>query len=185
MQKSLTNYFFYFIIILGVLVEKLLKERKQGIIRLIFTSSISFIVAVLFVIALEGMIYGIYINAAKTTKSVAYSPDTTIAYVDKNKEEGKYRVYYYNETYSPQWCSQLIDESERQNLENAVSKVVNGAPSAFELSITPTHYVVIALFLGAVACFFVFKFVDFNNNFKLAKKELEKQQKNEEVKNAE
>ena len=40
-----------------------------------------------------------------------------------------------------------------------VDKVVMHAPNAFEFTITPVHYVIISLFIAAVAGFFAYRFV--------------------------
>ena len=48
------------------------------------------------------------------------------------------------------------------------------APTAFELTITPVHYVVMAVFVAAIAGFFVYKFVALSNLYKKVEEDFEK-----------
>ena len=112
------------------------------------------------IILMEGMIYGIEMNALKTNGSTASSStDLTIAYCIE-VDDDQYFIVYYNEGMPSEWSAVGSDIRTRAECENIAAKeIVFHAPSAFEFSITPIHYVIMSAFMLIVVGFFVYRFI--------------------------
>ena len=150
--------------------------KKREFIEMGLKTLAAVLAAFLAIILMEGMIYGIELNALKTkgTTSSANS-GTTIAYCikdgKKNGEDTYYVIYYTAENDAQyQWSSigkDLKTKDECLAMEGTkVKEVLFHAPNAFDFSITSTHYIVMAVFVLAVAGFFTYKFFNIAKGYK-------------------
>ncbi len=160
-------------------MEFIKNMKKREFIEMGLKTLAAILAAFLAVILMEGMIYSIKLNALKT-KGNGHSSmtDSTIAYcIKESPSSDKYFVIYYNKANGisiqkdDEWSSTktaryTLAELKEDSFTNSVKKVVMHAPSAFDFSITPIHYVVIGLFMGAVAAFFIVKFVLLSKQYK-------------------
>ena len=156
-------------------MEFINKMKKREFIEMGLKALAGLLAAFLAIILMEGMIYGIQLNAYKTSAKGSYSQSgSTIAYCIK-EDDDKYFVLYYNENLNPQWYANKdirLTEDECKALEkNTVAKVIMHAPSAFEFTINGIHYVVMAIFVAAVAGFFVYKFIALAKQYKKIEEE--------------
>lgn len=153
--------------------------KKREFIEMGLKTLAAILAAFLAIILMEGMIYSIELNALKTKGSgYTITSGVTVAYCIKESDD-KYFVIYYNEGTEKEWSASsktLLTKQECKDLSNAaiqaqknsaaVKEVVFNAPNAFIFSITPVHYVVMAVFVAAVAGFFVYKFVALAKEYK-------------------
>lgn len=151
-------------------MEFIQKMKKREFIEMGLKTLAAILAAFLAIILMEGMIYGIQLNALKT-KGEGYSiqSGSTVAYCIK-EDDDKYFAIYYNEDSEQVWSAkknEYFTEEECKALEGVtVKEVVMHAPSAFKFSISGVHYVVMALFISAVAGFFVYKFIALTKEYK-------------------
>ncbi len=152
-------------------MEFIKKMRLRENIEIGIKTIIGILAAFLAIILMEGMIYGINLNALKTKSDRAFiQSDVTVAYCIKEAED-KYFVIYYNEDRlendgSSNWSAQANEYKTKAECDNLlVKKVVYRAPTAFELTITPVHYAVMAVFVLAVCGYFVYRFIALNKTY--------------------
>jgi len=153
-------------------MEFIKKMKKREFIEMGLKALAALMAAFLAIILMEGMIYSIELNALKTKgdSSVATS-DSTIAYCIKEKEDQYFVIYnYHNDLENIEhWSATQTRLTKVQCLAMEgvkVKEVVMHAPNAFDFSITPVHYVVMAVFVSAVAGFFVYKFIKLTQEYK-------------------
>ena len=144
--------------------------KKREFIEMGLKTLAAMLAAFLLIILMEGMIYSIKLNAIVENKTNTGSDsNSTIAYCVK-EDDDKYFVIYYNEGKSTEWAATAnvyLTEAECKAMEGRTAKkVYMRAPNAFELSITGTHYIIMAVFVSAVAGFFVYKFMSLSKSYK-------------------
>ncbi len=150
--------------------------KKREFIEMGLKTLAGILAAFLAIILMEGMIYGIKLNKIiDKTGHNAYS-SSTIAYCIKGSDD-KYSIIYYNEDI-PELDTWTSTKSERKTKEeclqmegDTVKEVVMHAPNAFELTITPTHFVVMGVFVLAVVGYFTYKFVRLSIAYKKTEEE--------------
>ena len=151
-------------------MEFIKRMKKREFIEMSLKALAALLALFLAVILMEGMIYGIQLNALKTkaTNSTAIS-NSTIAYCIP-EEDDKYFVVYYNadedkDTYD--WSAVKNEYKTKDECEAlSVKEVVFRAPNAFEFSITGIHFVIIAVVTVALAGFFAYRFVRLAKEYK-------------------
>lgn len=159
-------------------MEFIKKMKTREFIEMGLKTLAAVLAAFLAIILMEGMIYSIELNALKTKGNGYTVQSTTVAYCLKEGED-KYLVLYYNEGSAKEWscasgtylskqdCIDLADPvAQAETNSPAVKEVHFNAPNAFIFSITPVHYVVMAVFVAAVAGFFVYKFIALAKEYK-------------------
>ena len=157
-------------------MEFIQRMKKREFIELSLKTLASLMLAFVAVILMEGMIYGITLNAymTKSTKATA-SSDSTIAYcIEDGKNdagEEQFFVLYYTkgatETGASSDWSATTERYTKDKIETlSVKEVVWNAPSAFKFTMTPIHYVIITVFMGAVAGFFAYRYVKLSKSYK-------------------
>ena len=163
-------------------MEFIKKMKKREFIEMGLKTLIAVLSAFLAIILMEGMIYGIKLNQLKTKgTSETKLSNSTIAYCMKQSED-KYFVLYktFNEiTKEYEWSAMKNKTYTRAQCDamegTDVKEVVFHAPNAFELSITtPVHYIVMAVFVSAVAGFFVYKFIKLSKDYEKIEDEFNK-----------
>ncbi len=145
-------------------MEFIKKMKKREFIEMGLKTLAAIMAAFLAIILMEGMIYGIELNALKTAgKGHVTFSNSTIAYCIKEDDDKYFVVYYNPENTEKQWSATKDNFKTKEEClameGSTVKEVVMHAPNAFVFSITPIHYVVMAVFVSAVAGFFVYKFV--------------------------
>ena len=155
-------------------MEFIQKMKKREFIEMGLKTLAALLLAFIAIILMEGMIYGLQLNAYKTYATTAnFDSDDTIAYCMKEKThpttgEDLYFVLCYNEGDEFEWTAAKSDlRTREQCLELYAKEVVFRAPNAFEFSITSaTHYIVMGVFVAAVAGFFVYRFIRLAKEYK-------------------
>ena len=158
---------------------KFIKKMKlRENIEMTIKTVMALLVCFLAIILMESMIYGIQLNALKTKGNNKYlDANTTIAYC-LEEEEDKYFVLYYNEDRvknggSSNWSAQAdtyLTKAECDSLTSQVKEVIFRAPTAFELSIDPIHYIVMGVLVAGVSGYFVYRFILLNKTYKQIEK---------------
>ena len=160
-------------------MEFIKRMKKREFIEMGLKAVACILVAFLVIILMEGMIYGIELNALRTKgKTLSLNDNCTILYCIEELDDQYYVIAYNPET--NRWSSQAIFDETGELIKNnlysksqceaiftsKVKEVRFGAPSAFEFSITNVHYIVMAVFVSAVAGFFVYKFIALAKEYK-------------------
>ena len=144
--------------------------KKREFIEMGLKTLAAILAAFLAIILMEGMIYSIELHALKTkSKNILTVSNQTILYCIEESED-QYFVIAYNEENKNPWSARSNDNLKtRAELEamvgDTVKEVKFRAPTAFEFSITGVHYVVMAVFVAAVAGFFVYKFIALSKEY--------------------
>lgn len=150
-------------------MEFIKRMKKREFIEMGLKTLAAVLAAFLAIILMEGMIYSIKLNALKTKgHASASNSGTTIAYCIKQAED-EYFVVYYDKAENGEdiWSCVGSDTKTKAECEKLAAKEIKfNAPSAFKLSITPTHYIVMAVFMLAVGGFFTYKFIALSKEYK-------------------
>lgn len=156
-------------------MEFIKKMKKRENIEMSIKTIIAVLACFIAIILMEGMIYGIKLNSNKTNpnQTVLIQSQSTVAYCIKEAND-KYFVLYYNKGMekngaTSDWTAQIDDfktEEECKALKSQVKQVIFGAPNAFEYSIKPFHYAIIAVFVLGVSGYFVYRFIALNKEYK-------------------
>lgn len=133
-------------------MEFLKKMRSRDMIEMGIKTVMSIILGLILIILMEGMIYHIHMNKIEETLSgkgtQSSDPANSIAYCEQIDTD-KYRIYEYH-TGSDGWQIANIDLSKDEIHLKRYKDVVWRKPNAFDVSITPIHYVVMAGFIVAI-----------------------------------
>ena len=152
--------------------------KKREFVEVTLKTICALLASFLAIILMEGMIYGIQLNAYITNgqnatfiKNEETNTGTTAYCIERGKnEDGEtlYVVLAYNEGSEDEWSCASEDLKTMQECEEDlnVANIVYHAPNAFIFSITPVHYVVMVVFVLLVAGFFVYRFIALNKLYK-------------------
>lgn len=161
-------------------MEFVKQMKKREFIEMGLKTLAAVMAAFLAIILMEGMIYGIKLNSLKNGTSSFASSSGTTAYCIKEDDDKYFVIYRYvdPETEKITWSATkntFYTKAECEAMEgDKVAKVEMNAPNAFVFTITPIHFVVMAVFMSAVAGFFVYKFVALSKEYKKIEDEFEK-----------
>lgn len=140
--------------------------RKREFTEMTLKTLIGVFMSFVAIILMEGMIYGIELNALYTNGSASYSSsETTTAYCIEVEEYRYFVVYHNPNTDGSEWSATAYTLISREDCENLSATVVYHAPNAFIFSITPVHYVVMAVFLLAVGGYFTYRFIKLKKEY--------------------
>ncbi len=158
---------------LGEIMNFIKKMKKREFIEMSLKALASILIGFIAIILMEGMIYSILLNGAckneggtiltPTGENVVYT-QTLYAI-----EEGdKYKVLIHNIA-DDSWAGygDLMTEEEISNYKNMVKR----APTAFELSIEPWHYAIMAVVILGIGGLFTYKFIRLAKSYKDIEKE--------------
>ena len=154
-------------------MEFISKMKKREFIEMGLKAFAALCIAFIAVILMEGMIYGIQLHALKTNGGSSFSLlSSSTAYCVKESED-KYYVIFDLYSDGETWTCQTnkfysLEDLTKENLK--VKEVVMHAPNAFQLTITPLHYVIISLFMTGVAGFFVYKAIALSKSYQKIEK---------------
>ena len=151
-------------------MEFIHKMKKREFIEMGLKTAAAVFALFLAIILMEGMIYGIKLNALLTrSSSVLKQSDYTIAYCVE-QDDNSYSVIYYNEQVPSKWCAESktfsLEYIQSKTFTQEVKEVVMHAPNAFQLTITPTHFVVMGVITSLLGGFFVYKFIRLGKEYK-------------------
>ena len=148
--------------------------KKREFIETALKAGAALLASFIAIILMECMIYGIYLNALndETKNHSGYSSSSVVYAYEVS--EGKYNLYTDLDPYNyglEGWASELnITKAEFdakiQNGTISADKIIYRTPNAFELSVEPIHYAVMAIFVLIVAGYFVYRFVRLNKSYK-------------------
>ena len=164
-------------------MEFIKKMRKREFIEMGIKALVAFLAAFLAIILMEGMIYSVQLNSIMNYTQRNSDKDNTIMYCIQQGDEDKYFLICFDSRPETDWENawsaakgdKLLTKAECEAMVgNTVKEVEFRAPTAFELTITPTHYIVMAVFVSAVAGFFVYKFVALSKQYKKIEEKFEK-----------
>ena len=156
--------------------------KKREFIEMGLKALAALMAAFIAIILMEGMIYGINLKAIKEQKHSMSTSSSTIAYCIEQGDDQYYVIYRYdpnpdnNDDSDVIWSSngQVYSKEDCTKANLTAGEIKFRAPTAFELTITPVHYVVMAVFVAAIAGFFVYKFVALSNLYKKVEEDFEK-----------
>lgn len=141
------------------------RMRNREFIEMALKALSALLASFLAIILMEGMIYAIELNAIYNHSTVAiFYSDKTTAYCIEQETDQYFVICYDEEDKTWSGTGNVLytrDECENFNAKN----VVFNAPNAFIFSITPIHYVVIAVFVSVVAGFFVYRFIALKKDY--------------------
>jgi len=151
-------------------MEFINRMKKREFIEMGLKTLAAVLAAFLAIILMEGMIYSIELHAVINNNNGFSKHSETVVYCIE-KSDDKYQVIYYNdnvEDKEDQWraVKQLYTKEQCEALKAEVAELHYNAPNSFELSITPVHYVIMAIFVAGVVAFFVYKFVALSKEYK-------------------
>lgn len=156
-------------------MEFIKKMKTREFIEMGLKTLAAICAALIATILMEAMIYNIQLNAFRNNTNGNGSSQTgenVVAYCIEESED-KYFVLYHvtnEEQFEMEWRAQpnneknLLTKAECEALK--VKDVVFNAPSAFEFSITPIHYVVIAILIAGVGGYFAYRFIALSKEYK-------------------
>lgn len=163
--------------------------KKREFIEMSLKCLASVFAAFLAIILMEGMIYGIMLNGVYAKDNSSFNSGSTIVYAVKTSRNS-YDLIYKNlteewvdtnndgqsDTKVDSYYSWSVKENvSSEEVENGTYyKLYNRAPNAFELSITPMHYVVMGVFVAAIGGLFVYRFIRLAKSYKDLEEEYRK-----------
>lgn len=155
-------------------MEFIKKMKKREFIEMGLKTLAALLAAFVTIILMEGMIYGIQLNAYTTKGSTAsYVAGQFDAYCIE-KGDDSYVVLYHNvgdaiSGENTEWfcvSTSRFTKQQCENLKTEARNVYYSAPNAFEFSIKPVHFVVMVIFIGLVSSYFVYRFVKLSSEYK-------------------
>ncbi len=157
--------------------------KKREFIEMSLKAVAAFCAVFLAIILMVGMIYSIQLNSLMNADQRSSNRDTTIVYCIQQGDEDKYFLISFDpeaSSWEHAWSaakgeSQLMSKADCEAMVgNSAKEVIFRAPNVFELTINGTHYIVMAVFVAAVAGFFVYKFIALTKQYKDIEEKFEK-----------
>ncbi len=149
---------------------KQMKTRER--VEMSLKTIMALIAGLILIILMEGMIYSIYLNKIEENKATQYINKQCTAYCEL-VDENEYKVYL-NDTVHGSWQVLTFNHSKEQIQEANYGKVVYRKPNPFDVSITPTHYIVMAVFECAILGFYGWRFYRLDKEYKAFEKKYKK-----------
>jgi len=148
------------------------KMKSREMVEMSLKTIFMVIVGIILIILMEGMIYNIYMNKINENTTTQSIPAQCTVYCEQ-VDEDEFKVYLHN-TESGSWSVKTLPES-KTTIENAgYNEIVWRTPNAFEVSITGTHYVVMAVFIAGILGFYGWRFFKLNDEYKKFEKKYQK-----------
>lgn len=152
-------------------MEFLKKMKSREIVEMSLKAVMAVLAVVVLAILMEGMIFGIYMDRIHDNKTGSWSPQQCEIYCVE-QEDNKYDVYIHN-TSSGAWQFQE-DWTKEQFVDAGYSKTTYSAPTPFDVSITPTHYIVMGGVIVLVLAGFGYMFYKLDREYKGFEKKFKK-----------
>lgn len=145
-------------------MEFLNKMKKRDTLELVIKTIVAVIISVMLILLMEAMIHGIYIKKVKENTSGTTIPAQQIVYCEEI-EDNQYQIYVHDPD-NATWHL-LTGTRSKEYIESAgFMEVYYRQPNAFDLSITPVHYVVMGVFVVAVLGFYGYRFYNLEKDYK-------------------
>ena len=148
-------------------MEFIQKMKKREFIEMGLKTLVALLAAFIAIILMEGMIYGITLNSyVKTANNTSYSDTGAVAYCIEVEEDSYFVLFKDDQT---GWSASAYEnksytKAECDNLK--VREVIYHAPNAFIFSMNWVHYLVMGVFVAAVAGFFTWRFIALAKEYK-------------------
>ena len=150
------------------------KMKSREILEMSLKTIMAFLICIILIILMEGMIYGIYMNKIENNKSnTTYIIEESVAYCEEI-EEGEYQVYLCTNEEQGVWHMSTILASKDEIESKGYKNVIWNKPTAFDVSITPVHYVIMGVFIVVVLGFYGWRFYKLNKEYIGFEKKLKK-----------
>lgn len=153
-------------------MEFLKKMKSREMLEMGLKTIIGVLAGLVLIILMEGMIYGIYMDKIKENKETFSVVADCVVYCEEVGED-EYQVYVHN-TETGAWHIESITKTKEQVETKGYKDVVYRVPNAFDVSITGTHYIVMAVFIAGVLGFYGWRFYKLNKEYKGFEKKLKK-----------
>ena len=153
-------------------MEFLKKMKSREIVELALKTVMVVLVGIAIIFLMERMIYGIYMDKINENIAKQYVASDCIAYCEEIGTD-EYKVYLHN-TESDAWFVKSFNSSKAQIESDDYKDVIYRAPNAFDVSITGTHYIVMAVFIAGILGFYGWRFYKLNKEYVGFEKKLKK-----------
>ncbi|MBE7076330.1 MAG: hypothetical protein E7374_00345 [Clostridiales bacterium] len=155
-------------------MEFIQKMKKREFFEMTLKALAGFIAGFIAIILMEAMIYGIQLNSLKKNGTMSVSQDNITKIYCVEESKGKYYAFFYNEDAkkngaSSDWSCKgetLYTKEQLNKYKERNIEVIYHAPSAFDFSITKTHYVAMTLFISGIAGIFTYQFINLHKEYK-------------------
>lgn len=144
-------------------MEFLKKMKSREMIEMSLKTIVAVLLGIILVFLMERMIYSIYMNKIEENKASQYVASDCIAYCEEIGED-EYKVYLHNES-SGSWHIKITNVSKEEVESDGYAGVVYRKPNAFDVSMSGTHYIVIAVFMVAILGFYGWRFYKLHNEY--------------------
>lgn len=158
----------------GEIMDFINRMKKREFIEMGLKTLAAILAAFVGIILMEGMIYGVLLNGLYTHASNSMAINTAnkneVIYAVPEGDEYHLIVHYTNET---EWRNEWKGYSIKQTKEDLAKydNIIYHAPNAFEFSIEPFHYAIMAVFILGIGGLFTYKFIRLAKSYKDIEKE--------------
>ena len=136
---------------------KFLKKMKsREMVEMSLKTILAVLIGIILIILMEGMIYKIYMDKIEKNTASSYTVDQCVAYCEEVGVD-EYKVYLHD-TSAGSWQIRMINQSKQDIIDAKYQQVVFRTPNAFDVSITKTHFFVMAGFIVAILGFYGWRF---------------------------
>lgn len=144
-------------------MEFLKKMKSREMLEMSLKTVFAVLVGIILIILMEGMIYGIYMDKIEKNTASSYTVNQCVAYCEE-VENDVYKVYLHD-TKANSWQIRMINQSKQDIIDSDYKQVVFHAPTAFDVSISGTHYIVMAGFIAIILGFYGWRFYKLHRDY--------------------
>ena len=137
--------------------------KSREMIEMSLKTILAVLVGLILIILMEGMIYGIYMDKIEKNTASSYTVNQCVAYCEEVGID-EYKVYLHD-TSTNSWQIRMINQSKQDIIDSKYQQVVFRTPNAFDVSITGTHYLVMAGFIVAILGFYGWRFYKLHRDY--------------------
>lgn len=139
------------------------KMKSREMIEMSLKTIFAVLVGIILIILMEGMIYGIYMDKIEKNTASSYTVSQCVAYCEQVGDD-EYKVYLHD-TGAESWQIRMINQSKQDILDSKYQQVIFRTPNAFDVSISTTHYFVMAGFIVAILGFYGWRFYKLHRDY--------------------
>ena len=148
------------------------RMKKREFIEMGLKTLAAILAGFIAIILMEGMIYSIYMNKINNNKASQYVVSDCIAYC-KKIDSDEYKVYLHNINQNS-WVIKTINSSESEIKEAGYKDVKWHTPTVFDVAITNSHYIVMAIFIVGIGGVYAWRFYKINTEYSKMEKKFKK-----------
>ena len=153
-------------------MEFLKRMKSREMLEMGLKTIIGVLIGLILIILMEGMIYNIYMDKIKENKESFSIIRDCVVYCEE-VVENEYQVYVHN-TGTGSWHIENLTKNQEQIEAKDYKEVHYRKPNAFDVSITGTHYAVMAVFIVAIIGVYSWRFYKLNQEYKGFEKKFKK-----------